>query len=135
METSEYFSNKTGLGILSTADTAGRVNSAVYSRPHFMDDGTVAIIMRDRLTHANLEGNPYANYLFVENGPGYKGKRLYLKKVREEKDSDLLYRLKRRTKTRAENEKEESKFLVFFELERELPLISEGGFPLSSHNL
>ena len=98
MSLKEYFDDNTGIGIISTADAEGKVNSAVYSRPHFMEDGTVAFIMRDRLTHANLVANPYASYLFVEDGKGFKGKRLYLKKVREEKDSDLLYALKRRSK-------------------------------------
>ena len=126
MSLKEYFDQNTGIGIISTADAEGKVNSAVYSRPHFMEDGTVAFIMRDRLTHANLEANPYASYLFVEDGKGYKGKRLYLKKVREEKDSDLLYALKRRSKGSKAIDENEAKFLVFFELERELPLVSAG---------
>ena len=111
---------------MSTANADGRVNSAVYARPHFMDDGTVAFIMRDRLTHANLNANPYASYLFVEHAKGYKGKRLYLRKVREEKDSDLLYALKRRSNSGKTTEKNDVRFLVFFELERELPLVSGG---------
>ena len=126
MSLKEYFDQNTGIGIISTADAEGKVNSAVYSRPHFMEDGTVAFIMRDRLTHANLDANPYASYLFVEDGKGYKGKRLYLRKVREEKDSDLLYALKRRSKGGKTIEKNDAKFLVFFELERELPLVSAG---------
>ena len=31
-----------------------------------MDDGTLAFIMRDRLTHQNITENPHAAYLFVE---------------------------------------------------------------------
>ena len=49
-----YFEEKKGFGVLSTADAEGRVNAAVYSRPHVMDDGTVAFIMWDRLTHSNI---------------------------------------------------------------------------------
>jgi len=50
MELKEYFENTEGSGILSTADSDGKVDAAIYARPHFMDDGTVALIMRDRLT-------------------------------------------------------------------------------------
>ena len=95
MELKAYFEQTRGTGVLATADAAGNVNAAIYSRPHFMDDGTLALIMRDRLSHENLQSNPHATFLFVENGPGYRGKRLYLRRVREEKDSELLYTLKR----------------------------------------
>ena len=61
-----YFEEHKGFGVLSTADGEGRVNAAVYSRPHVMGDGTVAFIMWDRLTHANLQSNPHA----VPDGAG-----------------------------------------------------------------
>jgi hypothetical protein len=123
MELKEYFENTEGIGILATADGEGRVDAAVYARPHFMDDGTIALIMRDRLTHHNLQSNPYACYLFREKGPGYKGKRLFLTKVGEEQDSELLMSLRRRQYL---DEKEEAKFLVFFKIDKELPLIGDG---------
>ena len=123
MELEEYFENTEGNGILSTADGNGRVDTAIYSRPHIMDDGTIALIMRDRLTHLNLQSNPYACYLFIEKGPGYKGKRLFLTKVREEQDSGLLQSLQRRQYI---NEKDEAKFLVFFKIDKELPLVGAG---------
>jgi hypothetical protein len=125
MELKEYFEEVEGLGVLATADKDGRVDAAVYARPHFMDDGTLAFIMRDRLTHHNLQSNPYATYLFVENKPGYKGKRLFLKKVREETESELLYKLRRRSYSSDEDGESDPKFLVFFETERELPLVSK----------
>ena len=96
MDLKTYFENTRGTGVMSTADKDGRVDSAVYSRPHVMADGLVAFIMRDRLTHANLQTNPHAAYLFVEQEPGYRGKRLMLTKVREETDSELLLSLRRR---------------------------------------
>ena len=96
MNLQEYFENKKGLGVLSTADGEGRVNSAIYARPHVMDDGTLAFIMPDRLTHHNLQSNPHAAYLFRENEPGYKGKRIHLTKVREETNTELLHSLRRK---------------------------------------
>jgi hypothetical protein len=65
----EYFNNSSGIGILSTADSAGKVDSAVYSTPHVFDDGTLAFVMRERLTHLNLQSNPYAAFLLIERWP------------------------------------------------------------------
>ncbi len=123
MDLKEYFEDTQGSGILATADGDGKVDAAIYARPHFMDDGTVALIMRDRLSHHNLQSNSHACYMFIEKGPGYKGKRLFLSKVREEQDSELLQSLRRRQYI---VEKDESKFLVFFKIDKELPLVGAG---------
>ena len=123
MDLKEYFENTKGLGVLATADADGKVDAAVYARPHFMEDGSIAMIMRNRLTHHNLQSNPHAVYLFHEDGPGYKGKRLFITKVREEQDTELLESLRRRQYL---DEKDESKFLVFFKLDKELPLVGAG---------
>ena len=111
MDLKEYFENTKGFGVLATADGEGQVDAAVYARPHFMENGTLAMIMRDRLTHHNLQSNPHAHYLFREGNGGYKGKRLFLTKVGEEQDSELLESLRRRQYI---NEKDEAKFLVYF---------------------
>ncbi|MFP4347349.1 MAG: pyridoxamine 5'-phosphate oxidase family protein [Thermodesulfobacteriota bacterium] len=121
-----YFENNKGTGILATADGDGKVDAAVYARPHFLEDGTVAMIMRDRLTHANIQSNPHAAYLFIEAGPGYKGKRLFLTKVREEEESELLYELKRKDRSPREDAKKGDKFLVIFKVDKVLPLIGSG---------
>ena len=118
----EYFESTKGLGILATADSGGKVDAAVYSRPHFLEEGTLAFIMRDRLTHHNLQSNPSATFLFVEEGTGYKGKRLFLKKAREENNPELIKEIKRR---KYSDDNEEAKFLVYFTLDKELPLIGE----------
>ena len=123
MSLKEYFESKKGLGVLSTADGEGKVDSAVYARPHCMDDGTLAFIMPDKLTHANLQSNPHAAYLFVEDGPGYKGKRFFLTKTREEEDTELLHSLRRKCYTPHKEELEGVKNLVFFKVDKELPLI------------
>ncbi|MBT8365484.1 MAG: pyridoxamine 5'-phosphate oxidase family protein, partial [Deltaproteobacteria bacterium] len=94
MSLEEYFNNTKGMGILSTADSDGKVDSAVYARPHFMEDGTLALIMRDRLSHHNLQSNPHATYLYKEEGSGYRGKRLFMTKVREEQNTELLETLR-----------------------------------------
>lgn len=129
MELDQYFTNTKGFGVLSTADGEGNVDAAVYSRPHVMDDGTLAFIMNDRLSHHNLQSNPKASYLFRERGEGYRGKRFFLTKVKEEQDTELLQELKRRTYA-PEKVKPGPKFLVFFRIEKELPLIGPGEDPM-----
>jgi hypothetical protein len=126
MSLKDYFENTQGTGVLATADKSGRVDAALYSRPHILDDGSIAFIMRDRLTHANLQSNPHAAYLFIENGPGYKGKRLFLTKIREEQDSPLLQELKRRCISPEEDAEKGAKFLVIFKIDDELPLVGAG---------
>ena len=72
MERKEYFENTEGTGVMATADSDGKVDTAIYARPHFMDDGSIAMIMRDRLTHHNLESNAHACYMFIEKAPVIK---------------------------------------------------------------
>ena len=119
----KYFSETRGWGILSTADSRGHVNSAIYARPHIMEDGTIAFIMANRLSHNNLESNSHAVYLFKEDGNQYKGKRLYLTKVREEEETELLYSLKRRKYPPQQENSMKPLFLVFFRVDQERPLI------------
>ena len=123
MDLKAYFESTEGLGVLATADAEGKVDAAVYARPHFLEDGTIAMIMRDRLTHHNLQSNPHAAYLFHEKSSGYNGKRLFLTKVREEQDTELLRSLRRRQYI---DEKDEVQFLVFFRIDKELPLVGSG---------
>ena len=118
-----YFDTTKGVGVLSTADGDGRVDAAIYGRPHFMEDGTMAFIMRDRLSHHNLKSNPHATYLFKEEGSGYRGKRLFMSKLREEENTDLLESLRRRKSVYGNGE---DRFLVFFKLNKQLPLIGDG---------
>jgi hypothetical protein len=126
MKLDEYFENAIGVGVLSTADRSGIVNAAIYGRPHFMDGNTVAFIASDRLTHANLKKNPSAIYLFKEDG-SYKGRRLYLTKIREEKDSPLIEKIRRKKyKGIRSKYNTESKFLIYFKVDKVLPLIGDG---------
>ena len=39
MTLKDYFEEKKGTGVLATADSTGKVDAAIYSRPHFMEDG------------------------------------------------------------------------------------------------
>ena len=126
MDLARYFETIRGKGILATADNQGHVNVAVYARPHIIDKDTIAFIMPDRLTHHNLQSNIYAAYLFIEEGHGYKGIRLFLNKIREEEDSELLRSIRRRKYTAEKEGEEASRFLVLFKVDKILPLIGPG---------
>jgi len=126
MTLNDYLSNVTGKGVLATADAEGKVDAAIYSKPHILEDGTLAFIMRDHLTHHNIGSNPYATYLFIEDGSHYKGIRLFLKKVREDSDPDLIAKMTRRHLTPEQDKAKGPKFLVYFSLEKILPLIGSG---------
>ncbi len=126
MTLAEYFENNRGRGIISTSDREGRVNSAVYATPHMMDNGEIAFIMRDRLTHKNISENPFAAYLFMAEGEGGGGIRLYLEKTAEEEDSAKLEELHRRKRSYAEEVELGPKYLVYFKVNKILSLIGPG---------
>lgn len=124
MKLSEYFEKKKGRGVLATADSDGRVGLAVYARPHFVDEKTAVFIMGDRLMHKNVQSNPHAAYLFLESGDRYVGKRLYLTKIREEKNSPLIDKIRRKEPCPAYDKyKNRPKYLVYFHVDKVLPLI------------
>lgn len=121
MET--YFSEMTGIGVMATSDKNGMVNTAIYSRPHVQGRDEVAFIMGDRLTHKNLQENKHANYLFLEKGLGYSGVRLFLSKIDESSDQELIGSLSRRHPSPGNEKLQGEKFLVRFRVERTLSLI------------
>ncbi len=123
MNLKEYFETQHGTGILATSDKDGMVDAAIYSKPHVLDDGTVAFLMRDRLSHHNVESNPYATYLFIERDSDLFGIRLYLKKIKEDNDPILIHRMTRADITPEEDEAMGPKYLVHFRVEKALMLV------------
>lgn len=120
----EYFEHAEGTGILSTADTDGKVNSALYARPRFLEEDRIAFIMLDRLSHANIQSNPHAAYLFMEQEDGYKGVRLHLTKVAEEHNTPRIDELLAERGTSRYAQKD--RYLVFFAVDKILPLVGSG---------
>lgn len=123
---SEYFNNTLGKGILATADASGQVDTAIYSKPHFNEEDTLAFIMREHLTYNNLQSNPYANYAFIEDGAGYGGIRLFLKKIREDNNEELIAQMTRRHLTPEQDKAKGPKHIVYFKVEKVLNLIGPG---------
>jgi hypothetical protein len=124
MELNEYFESRTGVGILATADAEGRVDAAIYARPHVMADDALAFIMADRLSHRNLQSNPHAVYLFIEKGEGYEGVRFHLTKTEEETDPARIEAFRRRTAPQGTEGRK--RYLVHFNVDRVRPLVGEG---------
>ena len=120
----EYFENARGFGVLATTDAAAQVNQAIYAKPLFLDkgdDGTCSFIMANRLTHDNVEHNPSASYLFIEEGGAFVGKRLSLVVLDEEADSEKIKAVRSRNELPISDE--QCKYLVHFHIEGVRPLI------------
>ena len=132
MDIKEYFEQFTKkYGVLATADKKGKANAALFATPHVFDDGSIGFIMPDRLTHSNLQSNPHAAYMYIEDEAGFKGVRLHITKIREEKDSEFLYSIRRRKYGTEKGENDQtSKFLVIFKIDKILPLVSSGKCPV-----
>jgi len=124
MSLANYFENVEGIGILGTADADGKVDLAIYARPHVLDEQSVAFLMRDRLSHKNLASNPQAAYLFLERGPGYKGLRMSLTKTQEESDPRKIEAVRRRNHPN-EDLTDEAVFLVHFTVQEVRQLVGD----------
>src|SRR5512138_1783223 len=94
MDWTEYFTAHKGHGLLATSDRTGKVDVAVFARPHVLGDGSFAWGMGDRLTHKNLSENPHAAYAFDEGG--WRGHRFYLEKIGEEEEGTLVESIRAR---------------------------------------
>jgi len=103
----EYFNKNPRLGVLSTSNKDGKVDSAVFGSPHMIDEKTVLIATAQNRTLANLQENPYAVYIIIEEcmdaskntdvnmEPGssildWKGIRVYMKMKECHTSGDLL---------------------------------------------
>lgn len=125
MSLHDYFENTEGRCVLATADARGMVDLAVYSRPHVINEDTVALIMLDRLSHANLQSNPHAAFLFMEAGAKYVGKRLFLTKTGEEDDQEVIEKFRRKKRYYLPDDDKKKRFLVYFHVDKVLPLIGD----------
>ncbi len=93
MKLSELFVNP-GLAVMSTASAGGAVNSAIYARPHVIDETTLVWGMTDKRTYQNISENPHASFLFKTSSPGFSGVRLTLELIKTEEEGELLDTIK-----------------------------------------
>ena len=122
MDWKKYFAEGRGSGFLATAGADGEVNIAIYSRPHVLEDGSLAFGMTDRLTHANIRANPKAVYAYQERG--FQGVRLYLEVVGEDDSGPVLDEIRRRAnEIVGPGTGEQVRHLVRFRVTRALTLV------------
>ena len=124
MSLAEYFENIKGLGVLATSDADGKVDIAVYSRPYIIDENTVAFSMLEKLSYSNIQSNPRAAYMFVEQGEGYAGKRLNLTMTDEEKDEERIKQI-RQQHSKAKDYEDKVRHLVYFTVDKIRPLVGD----------
>ena len=123
MDLKEYFESTDGLGILSTADGDGNVDSAIYATPHILSEDRIGFIMRPRLSLKNVQQNPKAVYMYIEKGPGYQGRRLYLEKTYQEDDPEKVQQYRRTSHGHGGDESEAS--FVHFRITHVRPLVGD----------
>ena len=93
MNLNELFQQQ-GLGVLGTASKDGAVNTAVYARPHVIDEQTLVWGMTEGRSYRNITENPQAAFLFKASGPGFSGVRLALALVKTEESGPMLAKIK-----------------------------------------
>jgi len=98
---------------------------AVYARPHFINEKTVAFIMADGLMHKTFSPTQVSILSFHWGGPSSsRGSDFYLTSDQEEKDSDLVNQLQRKNRARrGEPNKQGQRYVVYFKVNKVLPLI------------
>lgn len=124
MSLAKYFEDIKGLGVLATSDSEGNVDIAVYSRPYIIDEKTIAFSMLEKLSYSNIQSNPKAAYMFVEEGPGYNGKRLQLTMTGEEKDEERIKQIKQQH-SKAKDDDGKARHLIYFGVDKIRPLVGD----------
>ena len=120
MDLTHYFTQHDGTGILSTADKAGVVNSALFARP-LIEGEKASFVSVERKNLANLREIPSAYYLFKQSGEGYEGVRLqlHLEEISEEEA-----RIKPLLRMHAKEDVK--RYLLVFRILKTLPLSGSG---------
>jgi hypothetical protein len=122
MNLAKYFEKNEGIGILATSDAKGNVNLAIYAPPYIIGEKKIAFSMLERRSYGNLQSNPKAAYMFIEQDEHYKGKRLYLVKAGEKTDAGKIKKIKEQHKNRF-NTESAGKHLVYFKITETRPLV------------
>lgn len=100
----EYFNKQPRLGILSTANKEGKVNSAYFGSPRMINDATIIVGLGKNKTFTNLQENPLACYMIMEPGKTlaeWKGLRIYLKMTECHISGDTLDMMKKQISEKA----------------------------------
>ncbi|UCF82688.1 MAG: pyridoxamine 5'-phosphate oxidase family protein [Desulfobacteraceae bacterium] len=85
------------IGTLSTANTEGEVNVAVFGSPRMIDENTIVMGIGRNRSFRNLERNPKAVFIVMEPGEtvmDWKGARVYLEATDLETEGDFYDEIK-----------------------------------------
>ena len=96
-ELREMFNKRPRIGALSTADSKGNVNVAVFGSPQMIDDNTIVMGIGNNRSYKNLQENPKAAFIVMEPGPTapeWKGVRIYVKAGTIETAGELYNKIK-----------------------------------------
>ena len=97
-ELMELFNKRPRIGILSTSNNVGDVNSAVFGSPQMIDENTVVMGIGENRSFRNLQRNPKAAFIVVEPGEtvmDWKGARVYLEAVDMETSGEFYDQIKK----------------------------------------
>jgi len=92
-----FFNTRPRNCVISTGNSEGEVNVAVYGSPQMIDEDTVALAVMNNRTYQNLRKNPKAAIIVVEPGEiqhDSKAVRVYLEVSAIETEGDLLDKFK-----------------------------------------
>ena len=96
-ELMELFNKYPRIGTLSTANTEGEVNVAVFGSPRMIDENTIIMGIGQNRSFRNLERNPKAVFIVMEQGEtvmDWKGSRVYLEATDMETEGDFYNEIK-----------------------------------------
>lgn len=123
----DYFNKQPRTGVLSTASKDGKVDSALFGSPNMIDEKTVVIATGKNRTFSNLQENPYAIYMIMEQDTDWKGIRVYLKLKDSATSGEMLDTIKSQIAKMAGEEAAQMMYAtVTFEITELRPLVDMG---------
>ena len=96
-EVMELFNKQPRIGSLSTSNSQGDINVAVFGSPQMIDENTVVMGIGKNRSFQNLQENPKAAFIVMEPGKtamDWKGCRVYLEAQTIETEGGLLKQIK-----------------------------------------
>jgi hypothetical protein len=93
----EIFNKRPRIGTLSTSNSVGDVNVAVFGSPQMIDENTVVMGIGNNRSLQYLKENPKAAFIVMEPGEttaDWKGCRVYLEAQSIETEGDLYDQIK-----------------------------------------
>lgn len=96
-EVMELFNKRPRIGTLSTANSKGEVNVAVFGSPQMIDENTIVMGIGKNRSYQNLQENPKAAFIVMEPGKtlmDWKGVRVYLEAVAIESEGGFFQQIR-----------------------------------------